>query len=384
MKSNICSEVMELKLIHTADWHLGKVLNGHSFLEDQQYVLKQLIEVLEREQPDALIIAGDIYDTAYPSKYVIQLMEETIAKINLEIQIPVVMINGNHDGKERLRYGASWFRHNQLYITTEIEQFFEPVILGNVAIYTLPFFTLSEAREYLEVSVENYEEAVKKLVDQVRPQLNPAMTNILVGHFTLTGAPKSDSERDITIGTIEAVSPQFLVDFDAVMLGHIHHPFASQYQNVVYSGSLLQYSFSEVQQVKGVRLFHIEADQAIRQSFIPLKPARELEVVEASFDDIMNSRFKRKSDDNYFHFNVEQLTHVKDPMQKLKQIYPNTLSLTQQTQPSSYQSKVLADVKKLSPLDIVGQFYSEMTTDTLSETQKSNVIQLLETMNEEE
>ncbi|PCF67528.1 exonuclease sbcCD subunit D [Staphylococcus pseudintermedius] len=375
---------MELKLIHTADWHLGKVLNGHSFLEDQQYVLKQLIEVLEREQPDALIIAGDIYDTAYPSKYVIQLMEETIAKINLEMQIPVVMINGNHDGKERLRYGASWFRHNQLYITTEIEQFFEPVILEDVAIYTLPFFTLSEAREYLEVSVEYYEEAVKKLVNQVRTQLNPAMTNILVGHFTLTGAPKSDSERDITIGTIEAVSPQFLLDFDAVMLGHIHHPFASQYQNVVYSGSLLQYSFSEVQQVKGVRLFHIEADQAMRQSFIPLKPARELEVVEASFDDIMNGRFKRKNDDNYFHFNVEQLTHVKEPMQKLKQIYPNTLSLTQQTQPSSYQSKVLADVKKLSPLDIVSQFYSEMTPDTLSETQKSNVIQLLETMNEEE
>lgn len=375
---------MELKLIHTADWHLGKVLNGHSFLEDQQYVLKQLIEVLEHEQPDALIIAGDIYDTAYPSKYVIQLMEETIAKINLEMQIPIVMINGNHDGKERLRYGASWFRHNQLYITTEIEQFFEPVILGNVAIYTLPFFTLSEAREYLEVSVEYYEEAVKKLVDQVRPQLNPAMTNILVGHFTLTGAPKSDSERDITIGTIEAVSPQFLLDFDAVMLGHIHHPFASQYQNVVYSGSLLQYSFSEVQQAKGVRLFHIEADQAMRQSFIPLKPARELEVVEASFDDIMNGRFKRKSDDSYFHFNVEQLTHVKDPMQKLKQIYPNTLSLTQQTLPSTYQSKILTDVKKLSPLDIVDRFYSEMTTGTLSETQKGNVVQLLETMNEEE
>lgn len=375
---------MELKLIHTADWHLGKVLNGHSFLEDQQYVLKQLIEVLEHEQPDALIIAGDIYDTAYPSKYVIQLMEETIAKINLEMQIPIVMINGNHDGKERLRYGASWFRHNQLYITTEIEQFFEPVILGNVAIYTLPFFTLSEAREYLEVSVEYYEEAVKKLVDQVRPQLNPAMTNILVGHFTLTGAPKSDSERDITIGTIEAVSPQFLLDFDAVMLGHIHHPFASQYQNVVYSGSLLQYSFSEVQQAKGVRLFHIEADQAMRQSFIPLKPARELEVVEASFDDIMNGRFKRKSDDSYFHFNVEQLTHVKDPMQKLKQIYPNTLSLTQQTLPSTYQSKILTDVKKLSPLDIVDRFYSEMTTGTLSETQKSNLVQLLETMNEEE
>lgn len=375
---------MELKLIHTADWHLGKVLNGHSFLEDQQYVLKQLIEVLEHEQPDALIIAGDIYDTAYPSKYVIQLMEETIAKINLEMQIPIVMINGNHDGKERLRYGASWFRHNQLYITTEIEQFFEPVILGNVAIYTLPFFTLSEAREYLEVSVEYYEEAVKKLVNQVRPQLNPAMTNILVGHFTLTGAPKSDSERDITIGTIEAVSPQFLLDFDAVMLGHIHHPFASQYQNVVYSGSLLQYSFSEVQQAKGVRLFHIEADQAMRQSFIPLKPARELEVVEASFDDIMNGRFKRKSDDSYFHFNVEELTHVKDPMQKLKQIYPNTLSLTQQTLPSSYQSKILTDVKKLSPLDIVDRFYSEMTTGTLSETQKSNLVQLLETMNEEE
>lgn len=374
---------MELKLIHTADWHLGKVLNGHSFLEDQQYVLQQLIELLEREQPDALIIAGDIYDTAYPSKYVIKVMEATIAKINLEMQIPIVMINGNHDGKERLHYGASWFRHNQLYIATEIEQFFEPVILGNVAIYTLPFFTLSEAREFLEVSVEYYEEAVKKLVDMVRPQLNTEMTNILVGHFTLTGAPKSDSERDITIGTIEAVSPQFLLDFDAVMLGHIHHPFASHYQNVVYSGSLLQYSFSETQQAKGVRLFQIESEQVMRQVFIPLKPMRELEVVEAAFDDIMNGRFKRKSDDSYFHFNVEQLTHINDPMQKLKQIYPNTLSLTQQTQPSSYQSKVLTDVKKLSPLDIVGRFYHEMTTDTLSETQKNNVVQLLETMDEE-
>ncbi|ARJ51792.1 exonuclease subunit SbcD [Staphylococcus lutrae] len=373
-----------MKLIHTADWHLGKILNGHSFIEDQYDVLQQLIDVLANERPDVLVIAGDIYDTAYPNKYVLDLMERTISKINLELGIPIVMINGNHDGKARLRYGASWFQHNQLFIATEIEQFFKPIIFGDVAIYTLPFFTLAEANEFLEDSAKYYEEAVKKLVALVQPQLDANMTNILVGHFTLKGAPKSDSEREITIGTIEAVSPQFLLDFDAVLLGHIHHPFASQYQNVVYSGSLLQYSFSEAQQAKGVRLFNFEKEKNIQQRFIPLKPRRELEVVNARFDDIMNGRFERKSDESYFHFNVEQLSHIKDPMQKLKQLYPNTLSLTQQTIPSMYQSEGLKEVKKLKPLDIVDQFYNEMTTETLSKIQKQSVIQLLESMEKED
>ncbi|MBT2827705.1 exonuclease subunit SbcD [Staphylococcus coagulans] len=372
-----------MKIIHTADWHLGKVLNGHSFLEDQQYIVTQLIELLIKEKADLLVIAGDIYDTTYPNKYVIRLMENTIAKINLDLGIPIIMINGNHDGKERLRYGASWFQHNQLYIATELEQCLTPYIFEDVALYTMPFFTVSEAREFLNEPIETYEQAVKKLIARIQPHLDQNKTNILVGHFTLNRAPKSDSEREITVGTIEAVSPQFLNDFDAVMLGHIHHPFATPFKHIVYSGSILQYSFSEAGQAKGIRIFDVQPHE-IKQCFVPLKPKHELEVVEAKFDDLMNGEFERKSDESYFHFIVEQLSHVKDPMQKLKQIYPNTLSLTQQVQTSQYKSKALKDVKKMHPIDIVEKFYSEMTTEKLSELQKENVMALLENIEGEE
>lgn len=373
----------KMKIIHTADWHLGKVLNGQSFLEDQAFILEQLIETLKSENPDVLVIAGDVFDTTLPNKGAVALMEKTISYLNIELEIPTIIIDGNHDGKERLGYGAKWFKHNQLYIRTQLSDFFTPIHFGNVDFYTLPFFTLAEARQYLEQGISSYEEAVEKLIERVKPQLDDSKQNILIGHFTVYGAPKSDSERDITVGTIESVSPHCLDAFDIVMLGHIHHPFALNQKHIYYSGSLLQYSFSEVNQPKGVRCFHL-TDKKHEQTFLPLSPRRRLVFIETSFDNAIHGYFSYQNSEDYFHFNLSGLEMVKDPMQQLKQQFPNTLALTQQTSGSTRQVKATQNIKKMKPLEIIETFYQELTEDALNEVQTKHIQTFLNEYGEEE
>ncbi|MDO5374858.1 MAG: exonuclease subunit SbcD [Staphylococcus rostri] len=371
-----------MKLIHTADWHLGKRLNGHSFLDDQRHVLAQFVKDMAQEKPDVIVIAGDIYDTAHPNKRTVTLFEETIQQLNLKMHIPIVMIHGNHDSRERLSYGSSWFDQSQLYIRTTLDAFFEPIIFDDIALYTLPFFTVSEAREYLDEHVESYEEAIRILVARVKPQLDTTKKNLLVGHFTLNGAPKSDSERDLTIGTIEAVSPEYLDGFDGVLLGHIHHPFSLNYKHIFYSGSILQYSFSEVNQAKGYRMITFDGDGHLQQQFMKLVPKHELEVIEGEYNAIINGRFERKSDDSYFHFKLRNMNHITEPMQKLKQLYPNTLALTPEVFVSSNMRHPSSHIKQLQPMEIINTFY-EMHTDTpLSNIQREQLEALIEQQRE--
>lgn len=370
-----------MKIIHTADWHLGKILNGHSFLEDQKYILEQFVNDIKCEKPDLVVVAGDIYDTSYPNKETVHLMEDTIATLNLELNLPVVMISGNHDGKRRLSYGSSWFTQNNLHIHTELNEFFNPLSFGDVDIYTLPFFTLAEARAFLDHPIKTYEQAISMLMDRIKPQIDTQKINLLIAHFTINGAPKSDSERDITIGTIEAVSPLELDIFHACLLGHIHHPFAFTSNHIFYSGSLLQYSFSEANQAKGYRIFEID-NGTIRQYFKTLTPKRKLQEVEGRFTDIMNGDFDRTSDDQYFHFKLKDMEHVVDPMTKIKQLYPNTLSLTPVNIQRSESINKSINVKKMEPIDIVERFYNEIQMTDLTENQRKQIHTIMNEMEE--
>ena len=151
-----------MKVIHTADWHLGKILNGKQFLEDQHYILNKLIDNLKEEKPDVLVISGDIYDTSYPSKETIRLFEETIKIINVNMKIPTIITNGNHDGRERLNYGSTWFEFSQLYIRTQLELMSTPITINNINFYTLPFATISEIKAYFDDDdIKTYEQATK-------------------------------------------------------------------------------------------------------------------------------------------------------------------------------------------------------------------------------
>ncbi|MBE5662984.1 exonuclease SbcCD subunit D [Staphylococcus sp. SS60] len=366
-----------MKIIHTADWHLGKILNGKQLLEDQAYILDKFVEQMMIEKPDVIVIAGDLYDTTYPSKDAIMLLERTIGKLNLELNIPIIIISGNHDGKERLNYGASWFEHSQLYIRTDFTTIKSPITINEVNFYTLPYATVSEMKHYFEdESIENHQQGVSRCIDEIQHLLDPKAINILIGHLTVQGGKTSDSERPLTIGTVESVQKNVFNVFDHIMLGHLHHPFSINDKKIKYSGSLLQYSFSEVGQSKGYRRITIDGDD-ISDKFIPIEPRRQLEIITGEYNEVINEKVAVKNKENYFHFKLTNMSHITDPMMHLKQVYPNTLALTNETFNYS-EEKSIIDISKQDDMTIIEQFYNYITDTDLSEVQSKKIKNIFE------
>ncbi|MCG3412613.1 exonuclease SbcCD subunit D [Staphylococcus massiliensis] len=373
-----------MKVIHTADWHIGRILNGRALIQDQTYILHKFVEHMKEIEPDLIVITGDLYDTSFPSKSAIKLLEDTIKQLNISLQIPIIIISGNHDGKERLSYGASWFEQSQLYIRTEIEDLYNPIKIRDVNFYTLPFATLAEFQNYYkDVEINSNHEAMRHAIKDIETSLNSSEKNVLLSHLTVSGGIKTDSERDLTIGTIESVDEDVFKMFDTVLLGHLHHPFSINSDFMYYSGSLLQYSFSEASQSKGFREVTIKQNQDISSKFIPMVPLRELEVIEADYQDVINENVKVKNKENYFHFKLSNMARIEDPIYHIKQIYPNTLALTNDTVYSQHQV-AKRNLKQLDSNTIIQQFYEDVMDDELDKLQEQKVRQLVEALDEEE
>ncbi|MCG7339544.1 exonuclease SbcCD subunit D [Staphylococcus sp. ACRSN] len=371
-----------MKIIHTADWHLGRIINGKSLLEDQAYILEQFIREMEQQHPDVIVIAGDLYDTSYPNKEAILLLEHTIKRLNLEMGIAIIMISGNHDSKERLQYGATWFERSNLYIRTHLDNINEAITIGDVDFYTLPFATINETQQFFnDERLETHQQCLSKSLSYINKALDKEKLNILIGHLTVQGGLRSDSERPLTIGTVESVEAESFKQFDRVLLGHLHHPFSIQSDYISYSGSLLQYSFSETKQPKGYKCIEIESGEIIKEKFIPMQPLRKLEVVNGDYEAAIQEKIDIESKENYLHFKLKHMSHVSDPMMHLKQIYPNTLALTNQTfdfeTPLHERNE---EIQKMNDEEIISHFYEYITDESLSETQNSKLNSILNDM----
>lgn len=367
-----------MKIVHTADWHLGRILNGKSLLEDQAHILDQFIKKMGDEKPDVIVIAGDLYDTSYPNKAAIQLLENTINTLNLEMNIPLVMISGNHDSKERLNYGSKWFEKSQLYIRTSLEDMCDPITIGNIDFYTLPFSTVNETSYFFnDKKIETHQQAVSKSIEFMTQNINPNKVNILIGHLTVQGGIRTESERALTIGTVESVTENSFQQFDAVLLGHLHHPFSIDSDFIHYSGSLLQYSFSETTQPKGYRVIEM-IDHKLKSIFRPLMPLRQLEVIEGDYEDAIQEKLSIKDKNNYLHFKLKHMSHVSDPMMHLKQIYPNTLALTNSSfefnTPLNHKN---IEIQKLDDTTIINKFFENVTDQSLTSIQNNKIGKVL-------
>lgn len=366
-----------MKVIHTADWHLGRILNGKQLLEDQRFVLDQFINQMKEEKPDIIVIAGDLYDTTYPGKDTIKLFEETISKLNIDLKIPIILINGNHDGKERLNYGASWFEHSNLYIRTKLENMTQPIRINGINFYTLPFATVAEVQHYFkDDSIQTHQQALDKCITSMSEILQPQDINVLIGHLTVQGGKTSDSERPLTIGTVETVERKSFNIFDFVMLGHLHHPFSINEDTIKYSGSLLQYSFSEVGQPKGYRVVKFNQKNDIQDYFVPIEPLRKLEIVTGDYQDVIQEKVNVSNKNNYIHFKLRNMSHITDPIINLKQIYPNTLALTNETF-EHHEAIQHIEIKKEDDLSIINNFYKTITNEQLTDVQEKKMNQII-------
>ena len=376
-----------VKFLHTADWHIGRKLQGLDLLEDQQFVLENLITEMKKINPDFLIIAGDLYDRSVPSKEATKLLQELLVKINIGCNIPIFAISGNHDSRERLAIGEAWFSKHKFYLHTRLEQVFDRISYEDADIYLLPYFEPFEAREYFEdATLTTHNAATKRVIDEIYKNLDTNKTNILVAHTFVSGGLETDSEREISVGTVENVAVEVFDKFDYVALGHLHNPNAIKETRLKYSGSPMAYSFSEASQTKGMRLIEVTKER-YSEEFIPLKQKRKLHNISTSYEKVLTKEFQQNYDckNNYFSMELSGLEGITDPLPRIKEYYPNVLILKQKRN-TGIDNEVKLDREMLtkSPLQLIEGFYNEQTDSELTEGQKQVLVNIIDKVNQDE
>ena len=376
-----------MKFIHTADWHIGRKLQGIDLLLDQQFVLENLIADIKKDNIDFIIIAGDLYDRSVPSKEATILLQELLVELNIENNIPIFAISGNHDSRERLAVGEAWFSKHDFYLHTELKQAFNKIEYKDADIYLLPYFEPYEARAYFDDdSLTTHNSATKRVIDEIYKNLDETRIHILVAHTFVAGGLETDSEREISVGTVENVAVEIFEKFDYVALGHLHNPNALNNEKIKYSGSPLAYSFSEAKNTKGYRLVDISKDN-LNEEFIELKQKRKMHNVVADYNDIFSKEFQEKFNykEDFFSMELSGLEGVTDPMPRIKEYYPNTLQLKSKTKKENsdknYDKK---EILTKSPLELIEGFYRDEIGEELSKKQRDTLVSIVKEVEADE
>ena len=376
-----------MKFIHTSDWHIGRQFHNVSLLEDQQHVLQQLIKYIDEESVDALVIAGDIYDRSIPPADAVSLLDETLHAICVELNVPVILISGNHDSAERLRFGARQLKKAGLHILGDIKDVCEPVTLESngktLAFYGIPYCDPETVRNKTGQAVSTYDEAHTLLVDQILASKQADSHSVLISHCFMDGAEQSDSERPLSIGGSDRVSYQPCVDFDYVALGHLHAPQFRGAEHIRYSGSLLKYSFSEQHQKKGVTLVEIE-DTGVSTKHLPLTPLRDTRILEGELETLIQQGKVDPNADDYLLIRLTDKHAILDPMAKLRAVYPNVLQLEKPGMLGTQEQPVNREKLKRGELDMFRDFFQQVQGQELSKEQELALTETIAELHKDE
>jgi exonuclease SbcD len=280
-----------MKILHTSDWHLGKFLHAINLVPDQRYVLEQIISMVEEEKPDAVVVAGDIYDRAVPPAEAVELLDWVLTELVLRLKTPTVIIAGNHDSPDRLQFGSALLRQNGLFVVGRLDSDLDPIRVGQHGqeglLCPLPFVEPAIAREYLQDDrITSYESALRAMTEQWRERCSPKIPSVLIAHAYVAGGCPSDSERTLSVGGSEQVPVDCFDGFDYVALGHLHRPQWVKDPQIRYSGSILKYSRSETATSKSVSLVRLEAQGQCEVQERPLTPRHDVREIQGFLTDI--------------------------------------------------------------------------------------------------
>ncbi len=353
-----------MKLLHTADLHIGKIVSDFSMLEDQKFILSQIVEIARKNQADGIIIAGDIYDRAIPAGEAVTVFNDFLTTLSEE-GIAVCMISGNHDSPERISYGEKLLARQKIGIggifRGELPVFDLADRYGTVEIVLFPFIRPSMAEE--RTSQAAVEKLLKNYWEAERKKETPGKRRILVTHFFVTDAGRepelSDSETTIHVGGLDNVDASLFGGFDYVALGHIHKPQQIGNKPVYYAGSPLKYSFSEINQVKGVLLLTLDEKGLSGVEKIPLCPLHEMRRVEGTLKEIMERAGEEAGREDYIQAVLTDKEELIDPMGTLRSVYPSVMQIVRkdkEREASLYvKSRITAEQK--DPVSLFGEFY---------------------------
>ncbi len=363
-----------MKLIHLSDLHIGKRVNEFSMAEDQKYILNQILEIIDQEQPDCVVIAGDVYDKSIPSAEAVQILDDFLTRLAGR-KIPTAMISGNHDSPERLSFGAQLMKESGIYVSPVYDGQVQSIGFadeyGEVRVYLLPFLKPATVRHvYEEETVESYQDAVETAISHL--PFNTSCRNVLVAHQFAAGASRCESE-EMSVGGIDQVDVSVFDDFDYVALGHIHSPQSAGRPAVRYCGTPLKYSFSEAGQQKSVSVVELFEKGRVEIREVPLTPLRDMRKIRGTYLELTaRSFYQGTNTEDYIQAILTDEEDIPDGMQKLRIIYPNLMRLEYDNRRTreNRQIQQAADAEEKSEAELFSQLYELQNNQPLDEEQK--------------
>lgn len=378
--------------MHLADLHLGKRVNGFSMMEDQEYILNRILEIMEEEQPDGLLIAGDVYDKTIPPAEAVRLMDDFLTAVAAK-HVPVFLISGNHDSAERLAFGHQLMQGSGIWISPVYDGTIWHHTLedrwGEVNIYLIPFLRPSVVRSFFpDIEIEDYTDALRTIIEDL--QVDTSRRNVVLAHQFVTAAgalPETCDSEQLSVGGLDRVDGSVFSPFDYTALGHLHGPQRVGRETIRYAGSPLKYSFSELHQKKSVTVVELRAkgETEIRQ--IPLQPRREMTELRGTFEEILEeARKKGEPQTDYYHMILTDETDVVDALSRLREYYPNIMLLDYDNRRTRSQKEVeqLDRVEERTPGELFAALYEQQNGQEMDSDRKEYLDGLIREIWEEQ
>ena len=373
-----------MKFFHLSDLHIGKQLHRYNLKEDQQVILKEVITYAKELRPDAIVIAGDIYDKSVPSAEAVNVFDEFLTELSeITPVIPILIISGNHDSPERIAFGGRLMNLSGVYMSPVYVGKTEPVSLsdkyGPVNIYMLPFFKPAAIRSfYPDSEIITYTDAVRAAVG--RMEIDTSKRNILITHQFVTGAVRTESE-DISVGGSDSVDVSVFAEFDYVALGHIHRAQKCGSESVRYSGTPLKYSFSESRDQKSVTIIELEEKNSLKVKTVNLSPLHDMLEIKGSYDQISTKSFYEEASfrDAYLHITLTDEEEIPYAAEKLRIIYNRLMKLDYDNMRTRRRCDINAEmeIKSQSPFELFSALYELQNNNPMSDEQREYVNDLI-------
>lgn len=377
-----------MKLFHLSDLHIGKRVNEFSMIEDQKYILTQILYAADQEKPDGILISGDVYDRTIPTAEAVQVFDAFLTRLS-EQKIPAFIISGNHDSAERLAFGSSLMGKSGIYFSKVYDGTVEKIPMqdayGTVWIYLLPFLRPSTIRHALPERAEEVRsaaDAVRIALEQTK--IDEKERNVLLAHQFVTGAKRCDAE-ELQVGDVDQIPAELFTSFEYVALGHIHSPQKVGRETVRYCGAPLKYSFSEAGQEKSITVVELKEKGSVDLRTIPLKPLHDLRKIRGTYLEVTAKSFYENRDcEDYLQVTLTDEEDVPDGMAKLRTIYPNLMRLEYDNKRTRSNAEVRAAerVEEKSELELFQEFYELQNNQSMTEVQEQFVEELLRGMKE--
>jgi exonuclease SbcD len=378
-----------MRILHTSDWHLGRQFHNLSLLDDQRLALAQIIDIIRTRQVDVVVVAGDIYDRSVPPATAVELLDATVHRICNELQVPLILLAGNHDGPQRLGFASRQLAGAGLHVAGPLWSVPQPILIkgdtGEVAFYPIPYADPATVRHVHDVEVSSHDEAMAYLLEQIRQDNDPTRPCVVIAHCYLAGGEVSESERPLSIGGADQVSPEYFKDFSYAALGHLHGPQFRGAQHIRYSGSPLKYSFSEERQRKSVTLVELDAAGNASIEQIPLAPRHDLRTLEGALDELLAAGRNDPQRDDYLLVRLTDTHAILDVMNKLRDVYPNVLHLERPGLMARGDGLEFSRERlKKGELAMFEDFFAQVNGGDLSEEQREVVAATLDALHREE